>query len=115
MAAQQHRKPPDWPPASRGDHHRRLAHAGPRLGRAAGGSTWKGDWQFSGSQGLDQAYVKYFGAFGAAWDGAMVVRWSADPLGMLWPEMDTAFVTSIDGNGGTPAAARRPVVIVAAG
>jgi hypothetical protein len=24
----------------------------------------------------------------------MVARWSANPLGMLWPEVDAAFVTS---------------------
>jgi hypothetical protein len=41
----------------------------------------------------------------------MGARWSANPLGMLWPEMDAAFVTS--GGGGAPAVARRPVVIVA--
>ena len=28
----------------------------------------------------------------------MVARWRANPLGMLWPEMDAAFVTS-NGNG----------------
>jgi hypothetical protein len=38
--------------------------------------------------------------------------WSANPLGMLWPEMDAAFV--ISGGGGPPAVARRPVLIVAA-
>jgi hypothetical protein len=32
--------------------------------------------------------VPFFGAFGAAWDDAMVARWSADPLGMLWPERE---------------------------
>ena len=37
----------------------------------------------------------------------MVARWSANPLGMLWPETDEAFVTS--GDGGPPAAARRLV------
>ena len=35
-----------------------------------------------------------------------VARWSADPLGMLWPEMDAAFVTSA-GNGIGPAGDRR--------
>ena len=43
----------------------------------------------------------------------MVARWSANPLGMLWPERDAAFVAG--GNGGPPAAAGRPVVIIAAG
>jgi hypothetical protein len=39
--------------------------------------------------------------------------WSANPLGMLWPEMDPGFVTSGGGNGGPPTVARRPVVITA--
>jgi hypothetical protein len=29
--------------------------------------------------------VPFFGAFGVSWDDAMVVRWSAHTLGMLWP------------------------------
>jgi hypothetical protein len=57
-------------------------------------------WQFAGSQRLDEASVPFFGAFGIAWDDAMVARWSANPLAMLWPEMDVAFVTS---GGGSPA------------
>jgi hypothetical protein len=36
--------------------------------------------------------------------------WRANPLGMLWPEMDAAFVMSGGGNGGPSAATRRPVV-----
>ena len=64
---------------------------------------------------LDDAYVPFFGAFGAAWDGAMVARWSANPLAMLWPEMDAALVVSGGGgNGSPPAAVRRPVVVIAA-
>ena len=35
---------------------------------------------------LDEAYVSFFGAVPAAWDDAMVARWSANSLGMLWPE-----------------------------
>lgn len=31
--------------------------------------------------------ARFFGAFGAAWDDAMVARWSANPMGMLWPQM----------------------------
>ncbi len=54
-----------------------------------------------------------FGAFGAAWDDALVARWSADPLGMLWPERDAALVSA--GGGSPPAMERRPVVIIAAG
>ena len=69
-------------------------------------------WQFFGGEALDQAYVPHFGAFGAAWDDAMVARWSANPLGMLWPKRDAAFMTT---GGGPPAAARRPVVVIAAG
>jgi hypothetical protein len=57
--------------------------------------------------------VPFFGAFGAAWDDGMVARWSANPLGMLWPEMDAAFVTSGGGNSEPPAAARRTVVVIA--
>ena len=45
----------------------------------------------------------------------MVARLFANPPCMLWPEMDVAFVTSGDGNGGAPAAGRRPVVVIAAG
>ena len=56
--------------------------------------------------------MPFFGPFGAAWDDAMVARWSANPLGMLWPEMDAALVTSGGGNGGSPVA-RRPVAITA--
>ena len=44
----------------------------------------------------------------------MVARWSANPPGMLWAEMNTAFV-STGGNGGGRAAVARPVVIVASG
>ena len=29
-------------------------------------------WQFTGREGLDEVYVPFFGAFGAAWDDAMV-------------------------------------------
>jgi hypothetical protein len=36
-----------------------------------------------GNQALDEALVPFFGAFGAACDGAIVARWSANPLGML--------------------------------
>jgi hypothetical protein len=32
---------------------------------------------------LDEAYVPFFGALPAAWDDAMVARWSANSLGML--------------------------------
>jgi hypothetical protein len=71
-------------------------------------------WQFTGGEALDEAYVPLFGAFGAAWDDGMVARWSANPLGMLWPEMDASFVGP-GGSGDASAVARRPVVIVVAG
>ena len=70
-------------------------------------------YQFMGSEALDEAYVPFFGAFGASWDDAMVAHWSANPLGMLWPEVDAELVTP--GGGGGPAAVRRPVVIIAGG
>ena len=38
-------------------------------------------WQFTGSEGLDEANVPFFGAFGAAWDDAMVARRSATRSG----------------------------------
>jgi len=57
--------------------------------------------------------VLFLGAFGAAWGDAVAVRWS-QPAGMRWPDLDAAFVTSSGGNRGAPAAAVRPVVIVAA-
>jgi len=50
---------------------------------------------------------------GAARDGAMVARWSCNPLNMLWPDMGVAFV-SAGGGRGPPPAARRPVVTIAA-
>jgi hypothetical protein len=47
---------------------------------AAGGWTiYRWGWQFTGSEGLDEAYVPIFGAFGAAWDDGMVAHWSANP------------------------------------
>ena len=49
--------------------------------------------------------MPFFGAFGAAGDDAMVARWSAHPLGMLWPERDAAFVMS--GGVGLPTVARQ--------
>jgi len=70
-------------------------------------------WQFTGSEALDEAYVPFFGAFGAAWDDAMVARWSAHPLGILWLEMDAVFVSSGGNGDGPPDATRRPVMIVA--
>jgi len=58
--------------------------------------------------------VPFFGAFGAAWHDGMVARWSANPLGMLWPQMDAAGPMS--GGGGDPSAvAQRPLVVVAVG
>ena len=70
-------------------------------------------YQFTGAEALDEAYVPFFGAFGTAWNDAMVARWSANPLGMLWPEMDAAFASW--GGGGPSTIPRRPVVVIAAG
>jgi hypothetical protein len=58
--------------------------------------------------------TKAIGAFGAPWDDAIVARWSANPLGVHWPEIDAALVKSDRGNGGPPAL-RRPVIIVDGG
>jgi len=33
-------------------------------------------------------YVQFLGAFGAAWDDALIAHWSAHPPGMLWPQTD---------------------------
>ena len=53
--------------------------------------------------------MPFFGAFGAAWDDAMVAHCSVNLLGMLWPEVDVGFgIVSTAGNGGGPAAVRRP-------
>jgi hypothetical protein len=69
-------------------------------------------WQFSGTQEVDEAYVPFFGAFGADWDNSVALRWSASPLGMLWPEMDVAVMSA--GGGGLTATTRRPIIIIAA-
>jgi hypothetical protein len=65
------------------------------------------------ASGSIKDYLRFFGAFGVACDDAMVARWSANPLRMLWPEMDAKFVTSGGENGGPPTAAYRPVVVIA--
>jgi hypothetical protein len=57
---------------------------------------------------LDEAYVPFFGAFGAVWEDTMVTRRSATRLGALRPEMAAACATSGGGHGGAPAAAQGP-------
>jgi hypothetical protein len=57
-------------------------------GRAVYSISWS--WQFSGAEALDEAHVPFFGAFGAAWDGAMIAGSSSDPLGVLRREVDAA-------------------------
>ena len=65
-----------WPAPTRTPcHRRRLASLVWQLVKMG--------WQFSGSQVLDEIHVPFFGAFGAACDGAIVARWSANSLGML--------------------------------
>jgi hypothetical protein len=54
--------------------------------------------------------VPFFSAFRAAWNDAMFVHWSANPLGILWPEIDAALIAS-NGGSGPPATLRRRVVI----
>jgi hypothetical protein len=72
---------------------------------------YKWGWQLSGIQALDEATYRS-SARSAPWDDAMGVRWSSNPLAMLWPEMDPAF--GGNGDGSPSAAAGRPVVIIAA-
>ena len=55
--------------------------------------------RWSSNDCLDEAYVPFFGAFGTARDDATIARWSANPLVMVWPEMNAAFVTSGGGMG----------------
>jgi hypothetical protein len=45
----------------------------------------------------------------------MVARWSANPFGMLWQEMDAGRDLASGGDCGPPAVARHPIVIIAAG
>ena len=40
-------------------------------------------WQFFSIEALDEAYVPFFGAFGAAWDDVMVAHWRANPVAMV--------------------------------
>ena len=39
--------------------------------------------------------MPFFGAFGGAWDEAMVARWSANPLGMLCPELGARMAANV--------------------
>ena len=41
--------------------------------------------------------------------------WRANPLGMLWLEMDAVLMSTGGSGGGPPAIARHPVVIIGAG
>jgi hypothetical protein len=93
--------------------HAHQHHRGDR--HPVGWPLYRFGYQFTGSEALDEAYVPFFGAFGVAWDDAMVARWSANPLGMLWPEMDAALLAGDGSGGGPPTAVRRPVVVIAAG
>jgi hypothetical protein len=52
-------------------------------------SLYRFGYQFTGAEALDEAYVPFFGAFGAARDDAMVARWSTNPLG-------TPYFTTVD-------------------
>jgi hypothetical protein len=72
-----------------------------------------GRQQFSAAK-RSTSYVPFLGEFGGAWVDTMVARWRANPLGMLWPEMDAA-VVSFSRCRRPLAMARRPVIIIAAG
>jgi hypothetical protein len=69
----------------------------PRPPPAAVPST-SGDGSSSAARRSTKPYVPFFGAFGAAWDNAMVARWNANPVGMLWPERDAAFMSAGGGH-----------------
>jgi hypothetical protein len=73
--------------------------------RHGGRAIYRWGWQFTGSEGLNEGYVSYFGAFEAAWDDAMVAAGGPSPLKILWPEMHAAFVVSGD-RSSRPVAAR---------
>jgi hypothetical protein len=62
---------------------------------------------------LDEAYVPFLSAFGAAWDDHGCA-WSVNPRGMLWPEMGCGVRQLGQRKWGPAAAARRPVVVIAA-
>jgi hypothetical protein len=81
---------------------------------ATGRWVYRWSYQFFSSEALDEAYVPFFGAFGTAWDDAIVARWSANPLGMLSPEMDAALLGGEYGGRGPSAAVQRPLIIIAA-
>ena len=61
---------------------------------------------------LDEAYVPFFGAFGTARDDAIIARWSANPLAMLWPGGAALWLQVAEWE--PPAAVQHPVVIIAA-
>jgi hypothetical protein len=52
-------------------------------------------YQFTGAEALDEGPTCRSSAPSVtAWDHAMVARGSAHPVGILWPEMDTALVAA---------------------
>jgi hypothetical protein len=53
-------------------------------------------WQFTGSQGFDDAYVPFFGTFGAAWEDGMVA-----------PEHQSAW-DALTGHGGARSGSNTP-------
>jgi hypothetical protein len=56
---------------------------------------------------LDEAYVPFFGAFGAARSDAMTARLRGNRLGIFWPEMAAALIASSGGGGLPPTRAGR--------
>jgi hypothetical protein len=61
--------------------HRWSAHHTVAVTAANSWTIYRWGWQFTGSEALDEAYMPFVGAFRAAWDDAMVARWSANPRG----------------------------------
>jgi len=53
--------------------------------------TTTGSWSIYKWRCSTRPTCRNFGAFGAAWDDAMVARWRANPPAMLWPERGASF------------------------
>ena len=66
--------------------------------------------RWSSNDCLDEVYVPFFGALGAAWDDPIIASWSANPLACSGRERS---VVTSGGGMGPPAIVQHPVVIIA--
>ena len=64
--------------------------------------------------GPSEGYEPFFGTFGAAWDDAMVTRWSANPFGNVLAG-DARWIRGWRWRRRLTGWSRRPVVVIAAG